>query len=468
MAELINKFNQGELTSSSIDRQFTPEFVTKSVAEIAPRKRFFTQMSNPIAMPKNHGDKITKEVRLPMLHNENRVDANVDANTAKILSNVWYVYPTLNGTVDSEYAADDYLGANAGDLDAAIAAAKSAAQDRVDDIGGAAFMKSGAGNVIGGDSSYAVVKGTIPELPEEGGVVNLLNSSSKLVTAKLTFHGIGHKYTVRSVDLDSRKGQVAQKIKDLSRATHELKEMQVQNAIITASEANRMCASMTTCTPAGMRANDILTYDALTAFEQELLRNDVPLDTQIISGTTKIDTRVVEDGFICFINRELVPGLRKIVGPDGKTLAFKEKSTYAAGTKLMDGEVGAIGSFRFIVVPDLQAYRGAGDATTPYADDEAAQADGFATKAIGDAAIANRHSSGGYFDVFPMIVIGDDSFSTVGFTNKNVTARHISPKADVYNDMHAQVGGVASSWTFGFLVYRPERIRQLAVIAPRV
>ena len=42
------------------------------------------------------------------------------------------------------------------------------------------------------------------------------------------------------------------------------------------------------------------------------------------------------------------------------------------------------------------------------------------------------------------------------------------PKADVYNDMHASVGGIASSWEYGFLAYRPERIRQLAVVGQKV
>lgn len=455
MAELINKFNEGELTSSSIDRQFTPEFVTKGVIEMAPRKKFFSQLSNMADMPKNHGDKITKEIALPMLHKDNMVDAGIDASTAKLLTYSYYVYPSVGGIIDSEYHADDYMGANAGDLDTAIAAAKAAAVARVAALGGAAYYKSGAGNILYGDASFATSQGPLVELPEEGGVVNLLNSSSKLVSAKMTFHGIGSKYTVRSVNLDSRKSQVARKIKDLSQATYEIKEMQVQNSIISASESNRLIASTVAATPVQMKATDIVTYDALTSFEQELLRNDVPMDTEILSGTSKIDTRVVEDAYICFINRELIPGLRKVMGPDGATLAWIPKSAYAAGTKLLDGEAGSIGSFRFVVVPDLQAYRGAGSLVS--ADTTLTASDR-----------ANRHASGGYYDVFPMIVVGTDSFITAGFSEGSVTARHISPKADVYNDMHAQVGGVASNWDYGFLVYRPERIRQLAVLASKI
>jgi len=52
MPQLIDNFNQGELTSDTITRQFTPEFVTKAVVEMPARKKFFSVRSNKIAMPK--------------------------------------------------------------------------------------------------------------------------------------------------------------------------------------------------------------------------------------------------------------------------------------------------------------------------------------------------------------------------------------------------------------------------------
>ena len=42
MAELQGKFNSGGLTSTTIDRQFTEEFVTKAVVEVPKRKRYFS------------------------------------------------------------------------------------------------------------------------------------------------------------------------------------------------------------------------------------------------------------------------------------------------------------------------------------------------------------------------------------------------------------------------------------------
>ena len=82
MAKLIKKFNSGGTTSSSISRQFTPEFVSKAVVEYAARKQFFSKMASREDMPENSGDTITKEIVIPMLHKDNMVDGNVDASTA--------------------------------------------------------------------------------------------------------------------------------------------------------------------------------------------------------------------------------------------------------------------------------------------------------------------------------------------------------------------------------------------------
>ena len=477
MADLTNKFNEGENTSSSIDRQFTPEFVTKAVAEMAPRKRPFSKLSNFVAMPKNHGDKLTKEVRLPILHKDNLVDGNVDANTAAVVQYTWYVInPAAQGTlgyVREKYAlfedasgivhgrnTSPYIDMSAFQtldaaakkvvIDAAIVSAKADAATTAAETAGF-VVKSGAGSILNGKASYAAAAMPTTSLPEEGGVVNLMNGSSKLVTAKLSFHGIGSKYTVRSVKLDSRKAQVAQKIKDLSRATHELKEIQVQASVIAASEANVLMGSATSIGGIFGGADHKLDYDLLNILEQDLLANDVPMVTEILEGTTKVDTKVIEDAWVIYINRELMPTVRKMTDSAGN-LIFVPKSKYSSQTTLLDGEFGSIGSFRFAVLPDLQAYRGAG----AYATD---------TGLVGGTADMSVHATGGKVDVFPMLVVGVDSFVTTGFTDSQVTAAHISPARDVHNDMHAQVGGVASSWTYGFLNYRPERIRQIAVPA---
>ena len=455
---ITNKFNDGRTTSNSIDRQFTPEFVTKAIVEMPARKKFFSNRSNKVAMPKNHGDTLTKEVRLPMLHKDNMVDGGVDATVAQIIKNEYARVVSATGIVVQRYSAEAYLARDGSvTLDAARELARLAA---VAALAAGEEVKSTAGSILNGAASYAISKGPLVPLPEEGGVVNLLNSSSKLISAKVSFHGAATRYTVRSVNLDSRKGQVATKIKDLSRAVSELKEMQVQNSVIAAAELNMMPSTSNAAVidMSDLDGLDSLSYDTLTAFEQELLRDDVPMDTEILKGVDLTDTLTIEDAYIAYVNREAIPVLRNLTGPGG-ALVWVPKSKYAAGTSLMEGEQGSIGSFRFVVVPDLQVYRGLGE--------QVGGANDAANAATQSAAYKTANATGTYYDVFPMVVVGDDSYSITGFGGESTSARHIAPKADVHNDMYGEVGGVSAKWSYGFLPYRPERIKMLAFTATR-
>ena len=453
-----NRFNEGGTTSATIDRQFNDEFVTKAVVEMPSRKRFFSNRSNKVAMPKNHGDTLTKEVKLPMLHKDNMVDGGIDATVASIIKNEYARVVAATGIVVQRYNVENYLASDGSvSMDDARTAARAAA---VAALAAGEEVRSTAGSILNGAAGYATSTGPLVELPEEGGVLNLLNSSSKLISAKISFHGVASKYTKRSVDLDSRMGQVAQKVKDLSRAVIEIKEMQVQNSVLASAELNMMpsTANASVVDMADMDGMDTLTYDTLTAFEQELQRDDVPMDTEILSGVDLVDTVTVEDAYIAYVNREAIPVLRRITGPGG-ALVWQEKSKYAAGTTLLEGEQGSIGSFRFVVVPDLQVFRGGGI--------EVAHIDDAADAATQAAAYKTVKSNGTYYDVFPMVVVGDDSYSITGFGGESTQAKHIMPKADVHNDIYGEVGGVSAKWSYGYLPYRPERIKMLAFTATR-
>jgi len=181
---------------------------------------------------------------------------------------------------------------------------------------------------------------------------------------------------------------------------------------------------------------------------------------------------------------------------------------------LLEGEQGSIGSFRFVVVPDLAVYRGAGAAvggvltavtagafvvgdtyviatvgTTNFTligasantvgvqfvatgvgagTGTANSSDGdLANAATRSAAYKTVKTNGTFYDVFAMVVVGDDSYSITGFGGESTSAKHIMPTADVHNDMYGEVGGVSAKWSYGFLPYRPERIKMLAYTATR-
>lgn len=463
----MSLFNEGGVTSTDIEREFRPEMVSKAIVELPRRKVFFSKHNNYESMMENHGNTLTKIVHVPVLHKNNVSDANIDAKTASILKNVYKRVVTATGVVSAEYNAETYLlkdGSNT--IDEARADAKAAAT--ADLVAGEKLFSS-AGAILGGTSSYALVSGDIAPLPEEGGVVNLINATNKLVSASVTKHGTGLKYTVESVKKGSLVRTIARHIGDVSRSVGEMKELQSMVNCVTAASENSIIASddESTITMSQMNALDVVDYDTLTAFEQELQAADVPMQTTLITGTSNVDTMIVDDTYIVYIGRELVPTIRKMTGPDGN-IAFVPLAKYKSGLdrKSLDGELGVVGAFTFCVDPDLLAYRGAGVEKGSVDDNGTA------------AEQSNRHTTGrldaaagtvkNYYDAFPMVVVGDDSFVETGFSYDNTSARHIMPKADVYNDMHAEVGGVSAKWNYGFLAYRPERIRSIMTLASRV
>ena len=453
MAELTGKFNNGGTTSSTIDRQFTDEFVTKAVVEMPKRKKIFSVRADRYTMPKNSGDKLSREVSYGMLDKRVLIDGGVDANTATILQDVWYVVPTGSKDITAATAifdTKDYFATGSyATWELARAAAKAAA---IADAGAGEEVVSGSGGMFNGEASYAATQSALFTMPEEGGVINLLNHYSKMVTANITFHAIGHKFSMRSVDLDSRQGLIARKVQYMADALADIKEMQVRRDLIAASHVNGIvCNSAVnpdTDLISEIDGTDVLTYAALEALEQDLLNNDVPMDTEILSGVDLVDTKVVSDAWIIYVNTEVLPTLRAMEGPGG-TLVWVAKEQYAAGTELLDGELGKIGSFRFVGVKDMEREYGAGY-TVGGANDNASA--GQQTAA---------YKTNGKYDVFTAMVVGDDSFSITGFGSNNTSAKYIKPVADVHNDMHGKMAGIAADWSYGFLNYRPERIRSL-------
>ena len=459
MAELQGKFNTGGVTSTTIDRQFNEEFVTKAVVEMPKRKKIFSVRADRYTMPKNSGDKLSREVSYGMLDKRVLIDGGVDANTATIMQDVFYVVPTGSRDITSATAVfdtKDYFATGSyATWDLARAAAKAAADA---DAGAGETVMSGTGGMVNGEASYAATQNALNIMPEEGGVINLLNHYSKMVTANITFHGIGHKFSMRSVDLDSRKGMIARKIQYMADALADLKEMQVRRDLVAASHVNAIICNSdvnpATDTTAEIDGTDVLTYTALENLEQYLLNNDVPMDTEILSGVDIVDTKVVSDAWIVYVNTEVLPTLRAMKGP-GDVLVWVAKEQYAAGTELIDGEVGKIGQFRFVAVKDLEREYGAGLEVGLDVDG------GNGTDAANAATQAAAYQTNGKYDVFTAMVIGDDSFSITGFGSNNTAASYIPPKKDVHNDMHAQMAGVSANWSYGFLCYRPERICSL-------
>ena len=447
-------FNDGKFTSTGIDQQYHDKFWSKGAIREAAKKRTFTQLGDRLTQPKHYGDEIVKERQFPILHELNRLDGGVDATTATVIQSAFYAYDAA-GALLAVHETRDYItmaGVTPTDAEfrAGAALAEAAALAEV----GMAKVQNGAGSLYMGDSDYAVVAGSFPALTEEGGKVNGVNTKSVTVRGNVTEFGMHMTFTQRSIDMDTRVGVLAQKTKALGEAKGDIYEKQVESDLIAASELNRTFGgahvSLATCNTTAE-----LTYADLRAMELELKRLRVPRDTKIISGTDKIDTRVVGKAFYVYVGQELTPMLEDM--QHNGVNVWVPVEAYAAGGAVAEGEIGKIGRFRFIEVDSMQRYRAAGveDSGLADADDVTGY---YASTPIGGGTEK--------FDVFPVLFVGSDSFATVGFEGDSSKIKTAMPKADAFNDPFGKNGSMSISWYFGTLIYRAERIMQIAVTCP--
>ena len=84
-----------------------------------------------------------------------------------------------------------------------------------------------------------------------------------------------------------------------------------------------------------------------------------------------------------------------------------------------------------------------------------------ATLKTGDDAV--YYNNGKNYDVFPILVVGDESFATITFqTSGNTVKFEINHKKPGDNldrlDPYGETGFISIRWFYGFMALRPERI----------
>ena len=435
MADLISKYTQEWKKDSNGVILIPDEFLEKVAVKEAALATTFTQMGDRYTQPRHRGDRMVKRVDFPILHPENRIDNGINANAATFLKNVWYAYNASNVLI----------GDPAGYATQALADAVTGAV--------AANTKSGAGDVYYGEADYNTLLNGIPVLGEEGGNVNAVNSTSKYVNAKIRKRGIHRKWTVDAANKDNRPGLLMEYNRELAEAARDLREAEVQSDLIAQSELNVMTPyGSANVTRATLTSQDELTYKTLEAFELALKKARVPLDTKVITGSTRVDTKTIDSAWYVYIPQELVPTLRRMqdLGVNVFTPVVKYKDASKMNT--VKNEVGSIGRFRFVEVFNMQRYAGGaaavGTATgTGLADEFTA----YQTTIAGTA----------HYDAFPLLFVGSDSFATIGYEGSSMKIKTAMPKPDAYNDPFGEKGSIAISWWTGYLAYRPERIRSI-------
>jgi len=321
------------------------------------------------------------------------------------------------------------------------------------------------GNLYGSSRDIGNITGKLPLLTENGGRVNRVGFTRLQREGSIYPFGFFYEFTKESLDFDSDDMLKDHLARELMNGAVQLSEAVLQRDLLAAAGVilySGAAVSNATVTGEDVVVADVVTvprsvvsYRNLMRLDQILTDNRTPKQTTVITGSRNIDTKVIPACRIAYVGSELVPLLREMRDLFGNK-AFIEVQHYADAANVLTGEVGSIDSFRFIQVPEMLHWAGVGAVV----DDNPGYR---ATTVGGDER----------YDVYPILVVGEDSFSAIGFqSDGKVLKFNVMTKmpgketANRETDPYGQTGFSSIMWYYGMLVKRPERIGIIKTVAP--
>jgi N4-gp56 family major capsid protein len=516
---MANEIVYGTGANSSVGSQIRTDYFYKKALIEAAKEAYFSQMADVRAMPKNMGKTIKQYHYLPILDDRNLNSQGIDAagaaaaaSAATFTAAIKVVLPenagkgqeydsvakyftavsavsaaaalttaqgkalaylvAEKGVVDADGAATDttyaelvatYAAAGTdGSFKAATGLAVTAGYE-VYEYRGANVLNYG--NLYGSSKDIGTITSKIPALSETGGRVNRIGMKRIELEGTIEKFGFFTEYTQDSLNFDTDEDLLMHLTQEVVKAANEMTEDQLQIDLINAAGVVRYTgAASSTATLQGNditdpftagNTNDALSYDDLVKLGIELDNNRCPKNTTLIGGSRMVDTKVVNAARYIYIGSELLPTIMRLTDYHGNK-AFIPVAQYASAGTVARGEVGAIDTFRFIVVPEMLHWDAAG-ATVTVAEGTAYQ---FGANAAGDLK----------FNVYPMLVVGEGSFTTIGFQTDGKTVKfqikHTKPSENhTTQDPYGETGFYSIKYWYGFMPLRPERIALIKTIA---
>lgn len=312
------------------------------------------------------------------------------------------------------------------------------------------------GNLYGSSRDIGTITSRLPTLSENGGRVNRVGFTRLTLTGSLHKFGFFTEFTQEAMDFDSDDMLKNHLSTELMNGAVQLTEAVLQKDLLAGAGTILYAGAATQdIEVSGEGATpSIVSYSNLIRLDQIMTDNRTPKQTTIINGSRNIDTRVIPSARVMYVGSELVP-LLKGMKDLFENKAFIEVQHYADAGNVLNGEIGSIDQFRIVQVPEMLHWAAAGGEVTSNP--------GYRTA---DDAGTEK------YNVYPMLVVGDDSFTTIGFQTDgktvkfNVLTKMPGRETADRNDPYGETGFSSIKWYYGILIKRPERIGLVKTVAP--
>lgn len=388
------QYNEPGITPSTIGTQFNEFDYQKKALMDTVKDQYFQPLADVTSMPKHFGKTIKKYYYVPLLDDRNVNDQGINAAGATIAN----------------------------------------------------------GNLYGSSKDIGTIVAAIPELNESGGRVNRVGVTRLEREGSISNLGFFAEYTEDSLQFDTDAMLYEHMTRELLRGANELTEDLLQIDLLNGASTIYFSGAATsdiTMTGEDGATASIVDYDDLQRLQVTLNDNRTPKQTKMIKGSTMTDTRTIRDGRVMYIGSAIENQIRNMVNAAGNEV-FVPAHQYADASNIMNGEIGAIAGFRFVVVPEMHYWAGAGAAVVTN--------DGY-------------QETDDNYDIHPMLVVGEESFTTIGFASggnsfkfKIIKKAPGAANAD-RTDPYGKTGFFSIEWWYGTMILRPERLAIIKTLA---
>ena len=393
MATVIG-MTYGNGDNSSAGPQINTKYWWKAALIEAAKEQYFSQLADVTSMPKHYGKKIIKYHIMPLLDDLNVNDQGIDASGAQIAN----------------------------------------------------------GNLYGSSKDVGTISSKLPTLTEKGGRVNRVGFTRLTLEGTFEKFGFFYEFSQEALDFDTQDDLYGTISREAILAANEMTEDALQIDLLTSATTVRYGGAATShATVTGEGATpSVVNYKDLQRLAVDLVNLRTPKQTKVITGSTMVDTKTISDGYVAYVGSELQVTLENMRDAFDNP-AFIPVQKYGAAATILRGEIGSIGQFRIVVVPEMMHWAGEGANAT--------------------AANPGYRTTNSKYDVYPILVVGAESFTTIGFQTSgktpkfNLIAKMPGEDTADKNDPYGEMGFSSIKWYYGFMALRSERIAVYKVVA---